>query len=320
MSFKRKIAIPLFLGAAWASAFAQDVGRRSELEDSLQARYRLTILGGGPMGVHGDNSIRKAGGTVLLMKDGLFGSHDRKKLPANAIQDDKSAVVSGDKEVELAQGEKFYVTAAYVGSDVVTLGLLSTRMIPGKGKASQVWCSVNFFFAQDTLAQGNMGKVYSVIDQWVLPEGTTTAPAPAVVSPASAPVPAVAPVSSKPVDLQPGMSRDDVVNALGAPLQDVEFGEHRWLTYPGISVTLEHGKVTAVERNAQALVPVRISSDPNGADVFLDGSFVSSAPSVLRLHAGTYKVVVKASGYTDWEREVKVLPGAEVNLDAKLSK
>ncbi|HST12870.1 MAG TPA: PEGA domain-containing protein [Terriglobales bacterium] len=302
------------------SAFAQDAGRRSELEDSLQARYRLTILGGGPMGVHGENSIRKAGGTVLLMKDGLYGSYDRKKLPSNAIQDGKSSVLSGDKEVELARGEKFYVTAAYVGSDVVTLGLLSTRMISGKSKASQVWCSVNFFFAQDTLAQGDIGKVYSVIDQWVLPEGTTSAPAPSVASPASAPVPVVAPISSRAVELKPGMTRDDVVNAMGTPLQDVEFGDHRWLTYPGISVTLEQGKLTAVERNAQALVPVKISSDPDGADVFLDGTFVSSAPTVLRLHPGTYKVVVKVSGYADWQREVKILPGAEVSLDAKLSK
>jgi len=65
---------------------------------------------------------------------------------------------------------------------------------------------------------------------------------------------------------------------------------------------------------------VRISSDPAGADVFLSGSFVSSAPAVLRLQAGTYKVAVRMSGYADWEREVKVLPGAEVSLDAKLSK
>jgi hypothetical protein len=65
---------------------------------------------------------------------------------------------------------------------------------------------------------------------------------------------------------------------------------------------------------------VKISSDPAGADVFLDGSFVSSAPAVLRLQAGTYKVAVKMSGYADWEREVKILPGAEVTLDARLSK
>lgn len=116
------------------------------------------------------------------------------------------------------------------------------------------------------------------------------------------------------------MTRDQIVNALGAPLQEVSLGDHRWLTYPGVTITLEQGKLTSAERNAAALVCVRITSDPGGADVFLDGSFVSSTPAVLRLPAGTYKVAVKLSGYADWEREVKILPGAEVSLDAKLSK
>ncbi len=318
MPLKKGIAIPLFLCAALSSALGQDPGRRGELEDSLQARYRLTILGGGPMGVHGENSIRKAGGTVLLVRDGLYGSHDRRRLPANVIQDGKSTVASGDKEVVLARGEKFYVNAAHVGSDVVTLGLLSTRMIPGKGKPSQVWCSVNFFFAPETLAQGDMGKVYSVIDQWVLPEGTTAAPPPAIA--ANAPPPVAATPVTKGGDLKPGMTRDQVVKTLGTPIQEVEFGDRRWLTYAAVNVTLEQDKLTAVDRNAQALVPVKISSDPNGADVFLDGSFVSSTPAILSLHAGTYKVAVKSSGYNDWEREVKILPGAEVNLNAKLNK
>jgi hypothetical protein len=30
--------------------------------------------------------------------------------------------------------------------------------------------------------------------------------------------------------------------------------------------------------------------------------------------------VVKMAGYTEWEREVRILPGAEVTLDARLSK
>jgi hypothetical protein len=165
-----------------------------------------------------------------------------------------------------------------------------------------------------------MGKVYSMIDEWLLPEGTTTAPAPAPAMVSSAPPPVAAVPTNKAGDLKPGMTRDEVVSTLGAPIQEVEFGDRRWLTYPAVSVTLEQGKLIAVDRNAQALVPVKISSDPDGADVFLDGSFVSSTPAVLSLHAGTYKVAVKSSGYNDWEREVKILPGAEVSLNAKLNK
>lgn len=319
MSLKNTLWIALFLAAALPFALAQDQGRRIELEESLQSRYRLTVVGGGLLGMHGgDNSIRRAGDVVVLVQDGLYGSYDRGKLVSNAIQNGKADVLSGDKTVALRPGEKFYVTAIHVGSDVVTMGLVSARMIPSSARTSQVWCSVNFFFTKDTLAQGDIGKIYPVIDQWLVPEAAISPPPPSVPPTPSKPVAAAPP--SSPVDLKPGMTRDEVVSALGPPLQEAGFGDRRWLTYPGMTITLEQGKLTAVERNAQSLVPVKISSDPDGADVFLDGSFVSSTPAVLQLRAGTYKVVVKMSGYTDWQREIMILPGAEVNLNAKLSK
>ncbi len=332
MFIKRALAILMFGYAVLPSTMAQDQGGRIQVEEALESRYRVTVVGGGMMGVHGENSIRKAGGVVILVHDGLYGAYNRNRLPANAIQNGKNAVVSGDKQVVLAPGEKFYVTAVHVGTDLVTLGLLSARPIPGAGKASQVWCTANFFFDKNTLEQGDIGKVYSAIDQWLIPEAngpsvafSPSAPPPAPSTPApsnrATPTARVAPAgSASEVDLMPGMTREEIVSALGTPLQDAGFADHRWLTYPGITVTLEQGKLTSVERNAQALVPVKISSEPIGADVFLDGSFVSSTPAVLRLQAGTYKVSVKMSGYTDWDREIKILPGAEVTLDARLSK
>lgn len=335
MSFQQNVLIALWLVASATFAPAQDQGRRGELESSLQSRYRLTVVGGGLMGMRGENAVRRAGGTVVLMQDGLYGAYNRAGIASNSIKDGKAELLAGDKDIALARGEKFYVTAAYVGSDVVTLGLLSVRMIPGKAKTAQVWSTANFFFTKDTLAQGDIDKIYSVMDRWLLPEGAVSAtvaappaPAAAVAAPPLAPTaPASASVassvatsSSHQVELKPGMTRDEVVSALGAPLQDTAFANQRWLTYPGITVTLEQEKVTSVERNAQALAPVKISSDPDGADVFLDGSFVSSTPAVLRLPPGTYKVAVKMAGYTDWTRELKVLPGAELSLNAKLSK
>jgi PEGA domain len=327
MFLKRLLAIVMFWCAVLPFAPAQEQGPRTEMEEALKSRYRLTIVGGSLMGVRGENSIRKTGGVVILMHDGFYGAYNRNRLPANAIQNGKTEVLTGDKEVPLAAGEKFYVTAVDVGSDVVTLGLLSARAIPGGSKTSQLWCTVNFFFDKNTLDQGDIGKVYSVMDQWLIPQenGPAVSPSPASPSPVrsssatpSTPIARTAPGNA--VDLKPGMTREEIVSALGAPLQDAEFADHRWLTYPGITITLEQGKLSSVERNAEALIPVKISSEPGGADIFLDGNFVSSTPAMIRLHAGTYKVAVKMSGYTDWEREVKILPGAEVTLDARLSK
>jgi hypothetical protein len=313
----REAAVIALFGIAGAVCSGQDSGRRTELQESLEARYRVTVLGGGPMGVRGENSIRRAGGTVVVLREGFQGAYDRKRLTTNAVQDAKVSVVSGDKDVEIGRGEKFYVTAVYVGSDVVTLGLLSARNIPGKTKSAQVWCTVNFFLASEALSQGDMGKVDAVLDQWILPEGAGAAPAPAKAAVAAS---VETMRSSKAAELAVGMTREQVVAAMGDPLQEASFGEQRWLTYAGLTATLQQGKLTSVERNASAWVPVKITSDPLGADVLLDAKFVSSTPAVLRLAGGNYKVVVKMAGYTEWEREVRILPGAEVTLDAKLSK
>jgi hypothetical protein len=315
----RRSALIAVVSVASALCAGQDAGRRTELQESLEARYRITVLGGGPMGVRGENSIRRAGGTVVVLRDGFYGSFDRKRLATNAVGDSKVTVVSGDKDVEIARGEKFYVTAVYVGSDVVTLGLLSARNIPGKSKTAQVWCTANFFLSSEALAQGDMGKVDAVLDQWILPEGSNAAPMPA---PAKATVmpPQEASRPAKAAELAAGMTREQVVAALGDPVQEASFGDQRWMTYAGMTVTLQQGKVTSVDGNARALASVKVTSEPQGADVFVDGSFVSSAPAVLRLAGGNYKIVVKLAGYSDWERDLKVLPGAELNLDAKFSR
>src|SRR5215475_3618409 len=138
-------------------------------------------------------------------------------------------------------------------------------MLAGKVSSAQVWCSLNFFFSSQDLMQGDIGRVDNAINQWILPEGTT-----ALVV-ATQGTPAVATMHPTQVaDLTPGMTREQVVAAMGDPLQE--------------------GKLKSVERNASALVPVKITSDPPGADVLLDGKFVSSTPAVLRIAGGDYKV------------------------------
>src|SRR5207247_9363016 len=81
MSLKRTFLLALFLAAALPSTLAQGQGRRPVLEESLQARYRLTILGGGIMGARGgDNAIRRVGGIVMLVEDALYGSYRAGRL------------------------------------------------------------------------------------------------------------------------------------------------------------------------------------------------------------------------------------------------
>ncbi len=50
----------------------------------------------------------------------------------------------------------------------------------------------------------------------------------------------------------------------------------------------------------------------------MDGDFVGDAPASIKLSLGKHVILVKASGYQDWERELAVSGGA-VNLNAKLA-
>jgi hypothetical protein len=65
---------------------------------------------------------------------------------------------------------------------------------------------------------------------------------------------------------------------------------------------------------------VSIASDPDGADVYLDGKFAGNAPSTLKIPAGHHAVIVKANGMKDWQRELDVSAGSDVKLNAKLEK
>jgi len=64
----------------------------------------------------------------------------------------------------------------------------------------------------------------------------------------------------------------------------------------------------------------QLESDPSGADIEIDGSFVGNAPSDLQVSEGDHTVVVKKAGYKDWERKMKISAGSSVHLNAQLEK
>jgi hypothetical protein len=65
---------------------------------------------------------------------------------------------------------------------------------------------------------------------------------------------------------------------------------------------------------------VSVTSDPAGADVYSDGSFVGNAPATLKLAPGKHSVQVKEKGFNDWARDITVDRGEELRLTATLEK
>jgi serine protease Do len=63
---------------------------------------------------------------------------------------------------------------------------------------------------------------------------------------------------------------------------------------------------------------VNVTSDPDGADVFLDGNFIGNTPATLKLSVGVHSIRLKSPGRADWERAVNVQQDSQVSLKAIL--
>lgn len=82
----------------------------------------------------------------------------------------------------------------------------------------------------------------------------------------------------------------------------------------------------AVQQNPQtssqanATGTVTVISNPNAADVYVDGKFVGNTVAVLKLSPGQHEIKVSDAGYKDWSRDLSVTAGSALKLDATLVK
>ena len=67
-------------------------------------------------------------------------------------------------------------------------------------------------------------------------------------------------------------------------------------------------------------IKCNFSSTPAGAEITLDGKYVGSTPSEIAVSTGTHLVVFSIGGFTQWKRELTVLPGSELTVSAILQK
>jgi hypothetical protein len=77
---------------------------------------------------------------------------------------------------------------------------------------------------------------------------------------------------------------------------------------------------SSVEGATPASAKVKVESNPSGADIAVDGSFVGNTPSDVQVTEGGHTISVKKAGFKDWERKLKVSGGSSVHLNAELEK
>ncbi len=323
---------------AWAQQGPPAGDQREILAEILSQAYQPSTVGKGLMGIGSATAIRRAGTIVVIQRPGLYGSFDRNEIASSAIHGLDATLYRGNKDVQVPVGERFYVFNITVVEDNVTLALLSARTVNGPKGAGRIWTALTFYYPPQTLANADKDDVYRGIDPWVAPEGhyqgTTPPPsqlaaAPAMpqsipqAAPQAQPIaaqPAPAPPPAAPAKLSPGMTRDEIVAALGAPLREISFEGRSWMTYSSMVLVLEGGKLTSIDSSAQLPAKVAVQSDPAGAEIYLDGQLIGSTPSTVELPAGSHEVSVRLAGFQDWTRSLRVLSGSEINLEAKLDK
>lgn len=70
--------------------------------------------------------------------------------------------------------------------------------------------------------------------------------------------------------------------------------------------------------NTVGLVNLSIKSEPEGAEITVDGNFVGSTPSSIFLKSGEHTIKITKSGFKPYDKFVRLEPGSNITLNATL--
>jgi hypothetical protein len=96
------------------------------------------------------------------------------------------------------------------------------------------------------------------------------------------------------------------------------------LSKPVLNLATPYTQPAASE--TQAVTPlgdlskVVVNSNPAGADITIDGGYVGSTPSTLRLKPGRHTITVEKATFKPWQRNLNVDSDSSVSVEANLEK
>src|SRR5690349_1399104 len=83
---------------------------------------------------------------------------------------------------------------------------------------------------------------------------------------------------------------------------------------------MKNASMSSTAAPAEGTGTVSVTTNPDGADVYVDGEFRGNAPATLKLKPGKHTIAVKMNGYKDWTREITTDAGSDAKLSAGLEK
>ena len=78
------------------------------------------------------------------------------------------------------------------------------------------------------------------------------------------------------------------------------------------------GGVGNLDREVKDQGDVMLMSEPKGAEIYVDGKFMGSTPSVVSLSPGSHEVLITSKGYKAWTRKLEVTKHSKVTIQADL--
>ena len=89
---------------------------------------------------------------------------------------------------------------------------------------------------------------------------------------------------------------------------------------PAAPVVAAQPARTSAPAAEEELTTAVLKSTPDGADITVDGKYVGSTPSTVRLAPGDHTITIEKSGFRAWQRTMTVNPGGIVTIDATLER
>jgi hypothetical protein len=65
---------------------------------------------------------------------------------------------------------------------------------------------------------------------------------------------------------------------------------------------------------------IELKSNPDGAEISIDGKYVGNTPTTLHLSVGDHAIKFEKPGFKTWERTLTITPGESTTIPATLEK
>ena len=119
------------------------------------------------------------------------------------------------------------------------------------------------------------------------------------------------------------LSSSDVLEVLHRFYPDVEVSRAPAVSIASQATGGENASFAEATGTAAPIAPdgvgtVTVSSEPDGAEIFVDDKFHGNTPATLKLPAGSHVIVLKFPRRADWRRTLEVLKSSKVSLKAAL--